>query len=143
MKQFTMSCLIRIYMFAIVFNFLTNIPIYNNGLVPIQRWKSPNQNLRGESKDCKCVSLRVPCTCIFERFQVLGRQSPLCKFVFLCKIYLFTLPITAIQQSWGNDLALKVPRKPASENVISLCHLLNILANFPNLFLHIGKQCGP
>ena len=27
--------------------------------------------------------------------------------------------------------------------VIYLCHLLNILANFPNLFLHIGKQCGP
>ena len=40
-------------------------------------------------------------------------------------------------------LTLKAPRKPASENVVCLCHLLNILANFSNLFLHIGKQCGP
>ena len=40
-------------------------------------------------------------------------------------------------------LTLKMPRKPASENVVCLCHLLNILANFSNLFLHTGKQCGP
>ena len=31
-------------------------------------------------------------------------------------------------------LTLKVPRKLASENVVCLCRLLNILANFPNLF---------
>ena len=35
-----------------------------------------------------------------------------------------------------------MPRKPASENVGCLCRLLNILANFSNLFLHAGKQCG-
>ena len=40
-------------------------------------------------------------------------------------------------------LTLKMPRKPASENVVCLCPLLNILANFSNLFLHTGKQCGP
>ena len=40
-------------------------------------------------------------------------------------------------------LTLKTPRKPASENVVYLCRLLNILANFSNLFLHTGKQCGP
>ena len=40
-------------------------------------------------------------------------------------------------------LTLKTPRKPASENVVCLCRLLNILANFSNLFLHTGKQCGP
>ena len=40
-------------------------------------------------------------------------------------------------------LTLKAPRKPASENVICLCRLLNILANFSNLFLHTGKQYGP
>ena len=40
-------------------------------------------------------------------------------------------------------LTFKRPRKPASENVVCLCRLLNILANFPNLFLHTGKQCGP
>ena len=40
-------------------------------------------------------------------------------------------------------LTLKVPRKSASENVVCLCRLLNILANFSNLFLHTGKQCGP
>ena len=37
----------------------------------------------------------------------------------------------------------KMLRKPASENVVCLCCLLNILANFSNLFLHTGKQCGP
>ena len=41
------------------------------------------------------------------------------------------------------DLTLKMPRKPASENVVCLCRLLNILANYSNLFLHTGKQCGP
>ena len=40
-------------------------------------------------------------------------------------------------------LTLKTPRKTASENVVCLCRLLNILANFSNLFLHTGKQCGP
>ena len=39
-------------------------------------------------------------------------------------------------------LTHKMPRKPASKNVC-LCHLLNILANLLNLFLHTGKQCGP
>ena len=34
-------------------------------------------------------------------------------------------------------LTLKTPRKTASENVC-LCRLLNILANFSNLFLHTG-----
>ena len=36
-----------------------------------------------------------------------------------------------------------MPRKPASENFVCLCWLMNILANFSNLFLHTGKQCGP
>ena len=40
-------------------------------------------------------------------------------------------------------LTLKMPRKHASENVVCLCRLLNILANFSNLLLHTGKQCGP
>ena len=40
-------------------------------------------------------------------------------------------------------LTLKTPRKPASENVVCLCRLLNVLANFSNIFLHTGKQCGP
>ena len=33
-------------------------------------------------------------------------------------------------------LTFKTPRKSASENVVCLCRLLNILANFSNLFLH-------
>ena len=41
------------------------------------------------------------------------------------------------------NLTLKMPRKPASENVVCLCCLLNILANFSNLFLHTRKQSGP
>ena len=40
-------------------------------------------------------------------------------------------------------LTLKAPRKTASENVVCLCRLLNILADTSNLFLHTGKQCGP
>ena len=40
------------------------------------------------------------------------------------------------------SLTLKMLRKPASENVVCLCCLLNILANFSNLFSHTGKQCG-
>ena len=40
-------------------------------------------------------------------------------------------------------LTLKAPRKPASENVVCLCRLLNILVNFSNLFLYTGKQYGP
>ena len=40
-------------------------------------------------------------------------------------------------------LTLKTPRKPASKNVVCLCRLLNILANFSNLFLHTGRQSGP
>ena len=38
---------------------------------------------------------------------------------------------------------IKAPRKTASENVVCLCRLLNILANFSNIFLLTGKQCGP
>ena len=37
----------------------------------------------------------------------------------------------------------KKKKKSASENVVCLCRLLNSLANFSNLFLHTGKQCGP
>ena len=44
--------------------------------------------------------------------------------------------------SAGQGLTLKAPRKTASENVVCLCRLLNILADFSNLFLHKGKQCG-
>ena len=33
-----------------------------------------------------------------------------------------------------HTLTLKMPRKPASENVICLCGMLNILANFQNYF---------
>ena len=40
-------------------------------------------------------------------------------------------------------LTLKTPRKSTFENIVCLCRLLNILANFSNLFLHTGKQCGP
>ena len=41
-----------------------------------------------------------------------------------------------------SSLTLKTPRKSASENVVCFSRLLNILANFSNLFLHTGKQCG-
>ena len=37
------------------------------------------------------------------------------------------------------SLMLKTPRKPASETTVCLCRLLNIFANFSNLFLHEGS----
>ena len=64
--------------------------------------------------------------------------------------YGHSLPATdsAVVSFWQKNvykywLTLKAPRKPASENVVCLCRLLNILANFSNLFLYTGKQCGP
>ena len=40
-----------------------------------------------------------------------------------------------LYDKYGKELTLK----PASENVVCLCRLLKILANFLNLFLHTGK----
>ena len=54
-----------------------------------------------------------------------------------------TLFAKAYLSQYFRLLTLKTPRKPASENVVCLCHLLNILANFSNLFLHTGKECRP
>ena len=66
-------------------------------------------------------------------------QSPVQKlFTFFSGKISVYLPYLKIE-----ILTLKVPRKLASENVVCLCCLLNILANFSNLFLHSGKQCGP
>ena len=41
------------------------------------------------------------------------------------------------------SLTLKMPRKPASENVVCLCRLLNILANFSNLFCIQANSVDP
>ena len=49
----------------------------------------------------------------------------------------------SILSSIVNTGKLKAPRKTASENVVCLCRLMNILADFSNLVLHTGKQCGP
>ena len=57
--------------------------------------------------------------------------------------HIVTLHAETLCGSGWTHLTLKAPRKPASENVVCLCRLLNILANFSNLFLHTGKQCGP
>ena len=54
-----------------------------------------------------------------------------------------SLPFVSGEEVKNKFLTLKMPQKPASENVNCLCCLLNILANFSNLFLHTGKQCGP
>ena len=40
-------------------------------------------------------------------------------------------------------LTLKAPRKPASENVVCLCRLLNIFANFSNLFCIQANSVDP
>ena len=51
--------------------------------------------------------------------------------------------VTVLRHFISTILTLKTARKLVSENVVCLCRLLNILANFSNLFLHTGKQCGP
>ena len=48
-----------------------------------------------------------------------------------------------VKKVYKGILTLKAPRKTASENVVCLCRLLNFLADFSNLFLQTGKQCGP
>ena len=58
-----------------------------------------------------------------------------------CMALYCTEPFIIILPSSHYDLTLKMLRKPASENVVCLCRLLNILANSSNLFLHTGKQC--
>ena len=40
-------------------------------------------------------------------------------------------------------LTLKAPRKIASENVVCLCRLLNILADFSNLFCIQANSVDP
>ena len=61
-----------------------------------------------------------------------------------------TLVIIHILFLWRNKkkistlwLTLKMPRKPASENVICLCRLLNIYANFSNLFCIQANSVDP
>ena len=59
----------------------------------------------------------------------------------------------ALEAEWYNmsrmyinrliTLTLKTPRKPASENVVCLCRLLNILANFSNLFCIQANSVDP
>ena len=43
----------------------------------------------------------------------------------------------------NSTLTLKAPRQTASENVVCLCRLLNILADFSNLFLHKANSVDP
>ena len=38
---------------------------------------------------------------------------------------------------------VKTPRKPAAENVVCICRLLNILANFSNLFFAYRQSVDP
>ena len=61
-------------------------------------------------------------------------KGPQLQNIYLHKLY---------RQVKSMVLTRKAPRKTASENVVCLCRLLNILATFSNLFLHTGKQCGP
>ena len=69
---------------------------------------------------------------IFQAFRFASFQKQILG-VFLHIMYIF---IFLFQQ---NLLTLKTPRKPASENIVCLCCLLNVLANFSDLFLHAGR----
>ena len=49
-----------------------------------------------------------------------------------CQVFFLFFFLAAV--CWVlNSMCIKMPKKPASESVVCLCHLLNILANFSNL----------
>ena len=58
---------------------------------------------------------------------------------FVVSINIFMEPAQIRDKFWRDVIALtlKAPRKTASENVVCLCRLLNILADFSNLFFCI------
>ena len=111
----------------------------------------PDQTLRSVASDLGLHCLPITLLRV-SRLQWVNHNYSCCVnfetyytfFYFSEKIW---LDMSCELKVWQNNkiinLTLKAPRKPASENVVCLCHLLNILANFSNLFLHIGKQCGP
>ena len=68
-------------------------------------------------------------------------QRPICPGAYC--YYGISIAFEMFTQFWQClILTTKAPRKSASEIVVCLYHLLNILADFSNLFLHTGKQCG-
>ena len=78
----------------------------------------------------------------FHKMLNILESDPLTALVKIC----FTIKTSFYIDSRGENfphLTLKASRKTASENVVCLCRLLNILADFSNLFLRTGKQCGP
>ena len=86
-------------------------------------------------------TLNCPCLIILSYIAVYNRDTN--AHVSLANVSIVGVSVIMWKLQYANFLTLKTPRKPASENIVCLCRLLNILANFSNLFLHIGKQCGP
>ena len=82
---------------------------------------------------------------IFPKFSIHRVHSNLI-ILFPLKLIMVMLFFSLCNRKFFRQLltlTLKAPRKTASENVVCLCRLLNILADFSNLFLHTGKQYGP
>ena len=65
------------------------------------------------------------CSPVFAGINLKPAHSRFAQFCRFCREYYLNV---------GLSLTLKAPRKPASANVVCLCRLLNILANFSNLF---------
>ena len=60
------------------------------------------------------------------------------------EMYLFTSLLSQfITQAESRLLTLKTPRKSASENVVCLCRLLNIPANFQTYFCTQANKVDP
>ena len=82
---------------------------------------------------CKLIPLQTLCM----KCQILFSEEKKKKDLSL-KIFSFKSSAENLTKH-EEALTLKTPWKPASENVVCLCCLLNILANFSNLFLHTGS----
>ena len=99
-----------------------------------------------------CCSLRILDTVLILFWGILRTEqgTRICVLVYIYAVYRSCRSCINLNRDMRNgvtgvceQLTLKLPRKPASENIVCLCRLLNILANFSNLFLHTGKMCEP
>ena len=88
----------------------------------------------GHPYDIPMISVKIDWTA--------PKLMPIC-LAISCRLlilsHMIRLCTNSTFSSVETSLTLKAPRKIASENVVCLCRLLNILADFSSLFLHTGK----
>ena len=118
----------------------TNINIFTLNIRTQQRPRSACANVQSD-QGLHCMLTESLDNIEFINEETVHTQGNL-NLCILC-MFTGTFSLDMAISLYHTVLTLKLPRKPASENVVCLCRLLNILANFSNLLLHTGKQCGP